>query len=147
MEAQENPEQQQDVSQPQRRQPTGVTIREPNHNTRPASTLIQHERGKQKLREYVISILESSDENGIDFSLLNKLPIPYHLFYRDDKFKFMTSNFTVDFFEANSECSSSSLNNVATNNYRSGISLRIPFSLSYNHAKLCLDLSAHLLVF
>ncbi|XP_062103390.1 eukaryotic translation initiation factor 5B-like [Humulus lupulus] len=50
----------------------------------------------------------------MDFSLLDTLPIPYHLFDKDDNFNFPTNSFSLDFFEADSDCSCSSLDNVAT---------------------------------
>ena len=87
----EVPEQHQDVSQPPRRRDTGVTIREPSSIPQAAAVPTQHGKGKQKLPEYPEPILQSFYENGTDFSLLDSLPIPCHLFDGDDNFKYVPS--------------------------------------------------------
>ena len=102
-----------------------MTIQEPSSNPQAATAPARHGKGKQKLPEYTEPVLDSSEKNGTDFSLLDNFPIPCHLFDKDDNFRFAISILNSDFFEAESECSSSSINNVSTSNNSSGILLRI----------------------
>ena len=104
-----------------------MTINEPTDPPRPASVPVPPGKGKKKVPK---PILESSDENDTNFLLLDSLPIPCHLFDGDDNFKY-TPNLNSDFFQAVSECSGSSVSNVATSSYSSGILLIISlFSFS-----------------
>ncbi|XP_062100527.1 uncharacterized protein LOC133806441 [Humulus lupulus] len=60
---------------------TGVTINKPTGAPRPVAASAPPGNGKKKATE---PILESSDENNTNFTLLDSLPIPFHLFDGDD---------------------------------------------------------------
>ncbi|XP_062099889.1 actin cytoskeleton-regulatory complex protein PAN1-like [Humulus lupulus] len=70
-----------DVPQPPPPRATGVTINEPTGAPRPAAAPVPLGKGKKKATE---PILESLDEKGTDFTLLDSLPILCHLFNGDD---------------------------------------------------------------
>ena len=111
-----------------------MTINEPTDPPRPASVPVPPGKGKKKVPK---PILESSDENDTNFLLLDSLPIPCHLFYGDDNFKY-TPTLNSDFFRAKSECSTSKVNSVVTSNYSSGIILLIYLSLLLKLSKFLL---------
>ena len=84
----EIPEQHPDMSQPQRRRTAGVTIKEPSSILRVTAPPTPLGKGKKKATEPSAPIDESSDENRIVFSFLDSLPIPCHLFDKEDNFKY-----------------------------------------------------------
>ena len=100
-----------------------MTINEPTGAPRPATALAPPGKGKKKATE---PILESSDENGTGFLLLDSLPIPCHLFNNDGNFKYPPA-LNSDFFMPESECNTSRVYNVATSNDSWSISLTIFF--------------------
>ena len=121
------PEQQPAVS-PRRRRPTGITIREPTGNPSAERPSAPQGKGKQKAKEPVVDLGESSDENGKVILLLNSLPIPCHLFDGEDNFTY-TPNLGPDFFMPDSECVTNRFNSIATSSCSSGIHFVTSFLL------------------
>ena len=122
-----DPEQQTPASPPRRR-PTGVTIREPTGNPFAERPSAPQGKGKQKAKEPIVDLGESSDENGTVISLLNSLPIPCHLFDGEGNFTY-TPNLGPDFFVPDSECVTNRVNSIATSSYSSGINFVTFFSV------------------
>ena len=106
-----------------------MTIREPSSTLRADAPPAPSGKGKKKVSEPLTPIDKSLDENGIVFSFLDSLPIPCHLFDEDENFKYAIGSLNSNFFEAESECSSSTINNVSTSNSSLGILLRIFLAL------------------
>ena len=118
----------QPLASPPRRRPTGVTIREPKGNPSAKRPSAPQGKGKQKAKEPVVDLGESSDENGKVILLLSILPIPCHLFDEEGNFTY-TPNLGPDFFMPDSECMTNRVNNVATSSCSSGINFVTFFSV------------------
>ena len=111
-----------------RSRPTGVTIREPTGSPSAERPSAPQGKGKEKAKEPIVDLGESSDDNGKVISLLNGLPIPCHLFDGDGNFTY-APNLGSDFFMPDNEYMTNRVNSVATSSCSSGIKLCDLFSV------------------